>query len=456
MAISRMQEPQQLTGVMSVKRVPAAFGGIMDNTTGRRAYGLGSIFKKITRPIKKAVKGVKKIAKSPIGRLALLYAGGAALGGSTALGGAGGSFFSRLANPGNLANLSNIFGNKALGLQGISGVGGQGLGRFLNPFNKANPLFFKEGAFNLGRAGITASALGAALPFLAPGLLAPEQEEEEIVDIVNTPGSIAALNQRARDFYNYGDENLLYMPRKQYVMRNFYAKDGGRVGFDNGGLGALGRMMQPGKSKSKDLDIMTIKATLNQVYTNNDDGEGAGYEAVMEFMEKNPEYKVNIMENIIGDRGDKIMVAPIEKEPVNILDNMDTSNMSLKDGVIIINNDMLEKKAEGGSVPESKVKGYDTPAGFNKFDYPTGGVPVRTPKKQGGLMNLGGLEMDFRAEGGFVPIGAKEKADDVPARLSKNEFVMTADAVRGAGNGSIKAGAQKMYNTMKELENRVV
>ena len=111
---------------------------------------------------------------------------------------------------------------------------------------------------------------------------------------------------------------------------------------------------------------------------------------------------------------------------------------------------------DGGSVPESKVKGYDTPAGFNKFDYPTGGVPVRTPKKQGGLMNLGGLEMDFRAEGGFVPIGAKEKADDVPARLSKNEFVMTADAVRGAGKGSIKAGAQKMYNTMKELERRVV
>ena len=112
--------------------------------------------------------------------------------------------------------------------------------------------------------------------------------------------------------------------------------------------------------------------------------------------------------------------------------------------------------AEGGSVPESKVKGFDTPAGFNKFDYPTGGVPVRTPKKQGGLMDLGGLEMDFRAEGGFVPIGAKEKADDVPARLSKNEFVMTADAVRGAGNGSIKSGAQKMYNTMKELERRVV
>ncbi len=63
--------------------------------------------------------------------------------------------------------------------------------------------------------------------------------------------------------------------------------------------------------------------------------------------------------------------------------------------------------------------------------------------------------MDLRG-GGFVPIGEREKADDVPARLSKNEFVFTADAVRGAGNGSIERGAQKMYDTMKRLEKRVV
>ena len=54
--------------------------------------------------------------------------------------------------------------------------------------------------------------------------------------------------------------------------------------------------------------------------------------------------------------------------------------------------------------------------------------------------------------GGFVPIGAYERKDDVPARLSKNEFVMTADAVRAAGGGSINQGAQKMYNIMKNLE----
>jgi hypothetical protein len=73
-------------------------------------------------------------------------------------------------------------------------------------------------------------------------------------------------------------------------------------------------------------------------------------------------------------------------------------------------------------------------------------------KAEGGIMNLGGLEMDLRAKGGFVPIGRKEKADDVPARLSKNEFVMTANAVRGAGKGDVKKGAKRMYDLMRQYE----
>ena len=69
-------------------------------------------------------------------------------------------------------------------------------------------------------------------------------------------------------------------------------------------------------------------------------------------------------------------------------------------------------------------------------------------KAEGGVA---GLEMDARV-GGFIPIGSKERADDVPARLSKNEFVMTADAVRGFGNGSVNKGAKKMYDMMYKLE----
>jgi hypothetical protein len=75
----------------------------------------------------------------------------------------------------------------------------------------------------------------------------------------------------------------------------------------------------------------------------------------------------------------------------------------------------------------------------------------RTEVKEGGLMSMGGNELDLRG-GGFVPMGKKERADDVPARLSKNEFVMTADAVRAAGGGSVQKGADLMYDTMKKLE----
>ena len=81
-------------------------------------------------------------------------------------------------------------------------------------------------------------------------------------------------------------------------------------------------------------------------------------------------------------------------------------------------------------------------------------IPTRAAAAEGGMMDLGGNEMDLRG-GGFVPIGRKEKADDVPARLSKNEFVFTADAVRAAGGGSVDRGADLMYKTMKQLENKV-
>jgi len=74
--------------------------------------------------------------------------------------------------------------------------------------------------------------------------------------------------------------------------------------------------------------------------------------------------------------------------------------------------------------------------------------------KNGGMLDLGGNEMDYRG-GGFIPMGSKERADDVPARLSKNEFVMTADAVRAAGGGSVNKGAQRMYDIMIRLEAQV-
>jgi len=92
---------------------------------------------------------------------------------------------------------------------------------------------------------------------------------------------------------------------------------------------------------------------------------------------------------------------------------------------------------EASQLPE--VKGLKAMANGGTVGFANGGEPA--------------MEMDYRG-GGFIPVGAKERADDVPARLSKNEFVMTADAVRAAGGGSVNKGAKKMYSLMNQLEAR--
>ena len=120
--------------------------------------------------------------------------------------------------------------------------------------------------------------------------------------------------------------------------------------------------------------------------------------------------------------------------------------MAMQEEDIQFNPQMM---ANGGLIG-SHVPGYTTPPGYNRFDYPSGGV--RVGRAEGGIMDLGGMEKDYRQEGGFVPLGGEEKADDVPARLSKNEFVFTADAVRAAGGGDIDQGAEVMENVMNNLE----
>jgi hypothetical protein len=105
--------------------------------------------------------------------------------------------------------------------------------------------------------------------------------------------------------------------------------------------------------------------------------------------------------------------------------------------------------AGGGLMNEGVLSIKLTPAQAMAKGGPMGSeIPVR--QNQGGI-----TELDLRAKGGYIPVGIKEKADDVPAMLSKNEFVFTADAVRGAGNGNINKGAQKMYKLMKSLEKKV-
>ena len=114
-----------------------------------------------------------------------------------------------------------------------------------------------------------------------------------------------------------------------------------------------------------------------------------------------------------------------------------------------------QMKSETGDLPSyalgEELQGYSDL--FRKGG--RAGYALGTPLASEG--GLGGLpvEADLRYTGGFMPYGEKEKGDDVPARLSKNEFVFTADAVRAAGGGSMQKGAQRMYNTMKMLEGQV-
>ena len=120
-----------------------------------------------------------------------------------------------------------------------------------------------------------------------------------------------------------------------------------------------------------------------------------------------------------------------------------------------------EEEEQDGEDTTYRGEGLDIEAiRANPFAYSAprflaeGGSTEKEPvaKKTMPLLDMGGKEKDYRETGGFVDMGRMEKADDVPARLSKNEFVFTADAVRNAGDGNVDKGAEVMYNMMKNLE----
>ena len=118
------------------------------------------------------------------------------------------------------------------------------------------------------------------------------------------------------------------------------------------------------------------------------------------------------------------------------------------DGVINQIRDAMERKNKaGGGI-------------MNRMNYALGDTASQNAMQAAGIEGLpirqnpkGVKELDLRDNGGFIPpVGIKEKEDDIPAMLSNNEFVFTADAVRGMGDGDIELGAQRMYDQMKMLE----
>ena len=171
-------------------------------------------------------------------------------------------------------------------------------------------------------------------------------------------------------------------------------------------------------------------------------------------------------EGPVMDETVKLMVGVKEDNDTDGTVNVDDAVlMAYSAGDPLMNVDKMSRKTlikhlNQMELPETDASEFDddnirqilidfAPDMYTGTKYAKGG---RVKRAAGGVMDLGGMEKDYRFNGGFVPLGEYEKKDDVPARLSKNEFVFTADAVRAAGGGSINKGAQKMYDTMKTLE----
>jgi hypothetical protein len=347
MAISRMQEPRQL-------------------------YGLGSLVKKITRPI-------KKIVKSPIGKIGLAALGAYGLGGGF---GAGGFKFGNILSKGK--GLTSMFSKAKSALTGSNLFKGLTSGK-----------------------GILAAGLGSGL---LGGLLAkqPDEDEDEYQD------RIMRLQPYLKQYYGnvgdtFGDQQMGPNELEDFVTSQSIEYQGAK---DGGIIGAEVDEMEVGpKGEEETMEEEVVEQDdMSEPMTGIEKVADSLRDIAMVLYKVNPTIMPYKMAKAMYDR-----LPDISKQHVD-----DTGRR------------MTEPEEDEVSETMIMVEG----------------------KKDGGIMNLGGKEMDLRS-GGFVPLGKKERADDVPARLSKNEFVFTADAVRAAGGGSVQKGAQKMYDTMKMLEKRI-
>ena len=424
MAISRMNMERQLR----------AGGGIMTLEEPRQGYFLGKI-------VKKAKKAVKKIVKSPIGKIALAGAGLYGLGALGAASGSGG-FLNALRTGGmgnfGLSNLGGGLSRLAFGLKGGTGLAGQGL-------------LGSGGAFSGKRALITGGALASALPFFMGG---DEEEEDPGVPVSGVQPMVEDIRNQAKRYYmDPTNSSLYFMPPRAAVQRSFYAADGGiadipREGYRIGGSAfglpglamkggqKLAEMIKTGAGKVKSLfDDADINVSIRDEDVMTDAGLQAQAVGQDVFITPKSSKAVQVIDGLI-DEGYDIAKAEDGSYTINALD----------EGAL----DLIAKRLRLGDKGVDEFMGsYDDmySGADDKMIYDA----LRDRKADGGLMDLGGLEKDYR-EGGFVPLGAEERADDVPARLSKNEFVFTADAVRNAGQGDIDKGAEVMQNMMDNLE----
>ena len=383
-------------------RVPAAFGGVMGQD-GRRQYGLGSIFKK-------AGKALKSVVKSPIGKIAL----------ATAL--YKSAPFLSQKFPGISGGLKNLW----LGKPQSWKTAGDAVARKggIWPWIKDNKM-------------LTAGALATLSPFLA----GEEEEDEKLEAMYRGEGLDIPGIRRAVGKKGLKREDYPFMPT------DYYAAQGGRAGYEGGLL-----------VDDEDDYVSPREAALAALYNPRRmaDGGRIGYQGG-----GNGAGVHDPLEQLVYLMGKRAQ-GTITSQESDTLDKLidETGFMS-------------QKKAQGGRIGYAEGGIYEkalTDAwrtykeqggtlsleefadGWMKAMMKGNAQGGRIGAQEGGLMDLGGMEKDYRQEGGFVPIGGQEKADDVPARLSKNEFVFTADAVRNAGGGDIDAGAEVMENLMEHLE----
>jgi hypothetical protein len=302
-----------------------------------------------------------------------------------------------------------------LGAYGLGALGGKsfalknafnlanmkaGLGSVVSPFLKGGKLSTIGDIFRVGgEAGKDFSALrllggglGAAA-IAAPFFMGGDDEEvDEGVDFTGVQPMVANIRNQARRYYtepaSRADLGLYFMPQQQFTRP-----------FAEGGLADIPR---EGYESGGITGILKLLSMLTPA--------GAAKKAG------------KTIANMDADTLEKLsMMTPVgaAKKAGQSLANMDT--------------DILKRIS------------MFTPFGAGRE------LAKKLAMKDGGMIDMGGMEKDYR-EGGFVPIGAEERADDVPARLSKNEFVFTADAVRNAGGGDIDKGAEVMQNMMDNLE----
>ena len=322
-------------------------------------------------------------------------------------------------------------------------------------------LFGAKGKFNLGQGKLirkgkvgdnklnltNIAALAATGVSLAS---ANKQIEEEAIEEGASESDIDALKAEAADFWST-------LSSSDFAVTPTLAK-GGRVGFQDGtdvsptirsekmaNYKALSEPLDYGRQLPPFLKRIPIKYEQSR-----DDFETMQKERFMYDYNKPkiPEKILNKIRDLL-DKDDRQASAVLGDESDDIARELfgkpykDLNPAELEEFNMYLDN--LEKKF---IKKYFKNRTIAAKGGIMRQNLALGTRPTAQESGLGGLP----IEADMRYSGGFMPYGAKEKADDVPARLSKNEFVFTADAVRAAGGGSVQKGAQRMYNTMKQLE----